>query len=273
MLYKKLSGWFHSLFDSRAERQAAANGLTPLAQSAELPEAQESHQLLHQLKDRRQHLEVIVPGRQRSYQTLILAIDAKRGLLWLDDLFPGQHHLEVGDSITLRHHREGELLSLDSPIVAWGTDFGASGLAVILPDEASYQPRRALPRLMLEQLSLTGKIRTLGEEPVYGQIQDLSSGGMSLFVAGNLLAHLRHGVILPLCELTLAPGLQIRCRARVCAYRLARNPYRGTRIHLEFIDLPDTKRAQLEIFLNHLRSHLGSHLGSQVGEPAQSRAA
>jgi c-di-GMP-binding flagellar brake protein YcgR len=263
MLYKTLSNWFNVLFKP-AEQQSAAKSLPAATQSVNAVVQLESHQLLHQLMNRRQLLEVVTADGQHSLQTLILAIDVKRGLIWLDDLFPGQYHLETGDTITLRHHRQGELLSLSSPIVAWGADYGATGLAILLPDEASYRPRRALPRLALERLSLTGKIRTLGEEPVYGQIQDLSQGGMSLFVAGNLLVQLRHGDILPLCEVRLAPGLQINCRARVCAFRLARSPYRGTRIHLEFVDLPDTKRAQLKVFLERLSQNLEEKAQSQA---------
>jgi Lon protease-like protein len=69
---------------------------------------------------------------------------------------------------------------------------------------------------------------------------------------------------LPLCEVRLAPGLQINCRARVCAFRLARSPYRGTRIHLEFVDLPDTKRAQLKVFLERLSQNLEEKAQSQA---------
>ncbi len=225
----------------------------------------EAHPLLHQLQERRQLLEVVIDGRQRRYQTLILAVDTERGLLWLDELFPSQRLLETGDSITLRHHREGELLTINTSIVAWGADFGASGMAVLLPDEASYQPRRHFPRLLGENLSLSGKIRTLGEEPVYGHIQDLSAGGLSILVAGNLLAQIHHGLVLPLCEVNLGQGLHIRCRARVCAFRLCRSPYRGTRISLEFVDLPPMKQQQLSRFINHL--------GQALDEQTQIRAA
>ena len=43
-----------------------------------------------QLQKKRQILEVKVDGSTRSFQTLILAIDIPRGILWLDDLFPSQ---------------------------------------------------------------------------------------------------------------------------------------------------------------------------------------
>lgn len=211
------------------------------------------HEILEQLQAQRQLLEIVPQGSQRSYQTMIVAIDAERGLLWLDDLFPPQRLLEIGDQITLRHHRNGELLTITTPIVAWGSDFGAGGMAVILPDEAVYHPRRAHLRFELgERLTLTGKIRTLGQEPVYGTIEDLSSGGLRILVAGNLLSQIHHGAILPLCEVSLSRELHIRCRARVRAFRMCRSPYRGTRISLEFVDLAQSRQLQVEQFIRHL---------------------
>lgn len=217
------------------------------------PATTERHELLHQLLTQRQLFEVVPQGSQRSYQSMILAIDAERGLLWLDDLFPPQRLLEVGDQITLRHHRDGELLTITTTIIAWGSDFGASGMAVLLPDEACYQPRRAQLRYVLgEHMSLTGKIRTLGQEPVYGTVEDLSAGGLRILVAGNLLSQIHHGAILPLCEVNLSRELHIRCRARVRAFRICRSPYRGTQISLEFVDLSLARQQQLQQFIQYL---------------------
>jgi c-di-GMP-binding flagellar brake protein YcgR len=215
--------------------------------------ANERHELLHQLQAQRQLLEVVPQGSQRGYQSMIIAIDTTRRLLWLDDLFPPQRMLEVGDQITVRHHRDGELLTITTPIVAWGSDFGASGMAVMLPDQTSYQPRRAQLRYVLgEHMSITGKIRTLGEEPVYGTVEDLSAGGLRILVAGNLLSQIHHGAILPLCEVHLSRELQIRCRARVRAFRICRTPYRSTQISLEFVDLSAARQLQLQQFIEYL---------------------
>src|SRR5690606_14888754 len=105
-----------------------------------------SYAALVQLQESRQLLEVIPAGATRSYQSMIIAIDVERNLVWLDDLFPNQHILETGDEITVRHHRNGEVLTFTTPVIAWGSSFGASGLAVILPEEADYKPKRTTPR-------------------------------------------------------------------------------------------------------------------------------
>lgn len=208
---------------------------------------------LWQLLTQRQLIEVKVEGNSLSYQTLILAIDVQRGLLWLDDLFPNQHVLEIGDKISLRHHRNGEQLSFSSPILAWGSNYGANGLAIMLPDHLLYTPRRQFRRAnMGDKPSLSLRLRAIGQDISYGSVLDISSGGLRASVPGNMLGQLRHGALLPLCEFTLSDELTIRCSARIRSFRLLRAPYRHTQVSIEFIDLPAERAQQLQQFINNL---------------------
>lgn len=208
---------------------------------------------LWHLQKQRQLLEVKLGDASRIYQSMIIAIDIERGLLWLDDLFPQQLLVEIGDQITLRHHRNGEQLVIQAPVVALGANFGATGIAIMLPETAIYRPRRKSPRFSVTSGSpLMVKIRTLGQEPCYGTLQDISTGGIRITVAGNLLGQLRHGALLPLCEVTLQDSFQLRCRAKVCAFRMNRSPYRSTQISMEFIDLTDNKREELVQLLKEI---------------------
>lgn len=203
-----------------------------------------------ELQKTRQLLEVKIGTASKSYQSMVLAIDIDRGILWLDDLFPQQLFLDVGDYITLRHHRNNEQLVVRAQILALGSDYGATGIAIELPEYASYIPRRSSPRYAMGHNSpFSVKIRTLGQEPCFGTLQDISTGGLRVIIAGNLLQHLRHNATLPLCEVNLSEDLQIRCKARICAFRLGRNPYRHTQIGVEFLDLSQEKRAALGNFL------------------------
>lgn len=240
----------------------AANPSTPLtlASSTELPRKTQpmdsipdKYSPLWQLLTQRQLIEVKVKGSSVSYQTLIMAIDIQRGLLWLDDLFPSQHLLEIGDQITLRHHRHGDQLCCTAPIVAWGSSYGAQGLAIVLPEHLDYQPRRRYKRADLHNIpSLTAKIRPVGQEISYANVLDISVGGLRVSVAGNMLGQLRHGALIPLCELSLSDELHIRCSARVRAFRLLRSPSRQTQVSLEFVDLSLERQHQLEQFINNL---------------------
>lgn len=208
---------------------------------------------LQQLQASRQILEVVPAGQHRSYQSMIIAIDTERNLLWMDDLFPAQHFLEVGDEITVRHHRNGEVLTFTTPIIAWGARFGASGMAVVLPDSAEYRPRRSSPRCDLSNHTpITAKIQLLGEEACYGTVKDLSDSGLCVMVPGNRLNQLQRDSLLPLCEVHLSKDLRIYCRARVKAFRLCREPYRATRITLEFVDLQPRRQQQLQAFVDSL---------------------
>jgi hypothetical protein len=212
---------------------------------------------LIELQQKRQLIEVKISGDSRVYQTLILALDLERELLWLDDLFPSQHRLDIGDEITLRHHRNGEQLCFSAPVVAWADHglseaYGASGLAILLPENLSYQPRRQNHRCDVGiESGVQVKIRAIGQEMCYGALRDLSSGGLRLSVAGNFLSQLRHGALLPFCELRLSDELHIRCSARIRSFRLEPKPHRSTHISVEFIEMTTEARQQLEQFMNN----------------------
>lgn len=234
----------------RGARSAAPSKAADDGQATPASKIPEHYLQLLELQNQRQLLEVKITGSSRVYQSMILAIDAERGLLWLDDVFPQQLLLDTGDEITLRHHRNGEQLVIRAPVVAMGSTYDASGFAVTLPEFVYYMPRRSSPRYIIgHQSPLSVKIRTLGQEPSYGTLQDISTGGLRLIVAGNMLPHLRHGALLPLCEVDISDELQIRCRARICAFRIGRSPYRHTQISIEFIDLEEETSAKLARFL------------------------
>jgi c-di-GMP-binding flagellar brake protein YcgR len=236
------------------------NGQAParkLASVASIGKAKDTgadqYEPLYHLLNQRQILEVKIDGSSLSYQTLVLAIDIQRGVLWLDDLFPKQHVLEIGDRITLRHHRNGEQLSFSSPVLAWGNNYGANGLAILLPEHAVYTPRRQYRRAdVSDRSSLSLKLRAVGHEPMYASVLDISGGGLRASVSGNLLGQLRHGGLLPLCELVLSDELTLRCSARVRSFRLLRLPHRHTEISIEFVDLPIERQQQLQQFINNI---------------------
>lgn len=253
-----------SLFD-KLFRKSIRKKLEAQTSTAASPQANnsEEHAALWQLQQQRQLLEVKIVGSSRSYQSMIMAIDRERGLLWLDDLFPQQLILDAGDVLCIRHHRNTEELVIRAPIVALGVSYGTSGIAIELPAMAFYQPRRQTPRYTIgHQSPLSVKIRPIGQEPCYGSLQDISEGGLRLMVAGNLLSHLRHGAIMPLCEVSLTDELRIRCKARIRAFRVGRSPYRHTQISLEFLDLLEEQREALRRFLRTQQRDTSVELGN-----------
>jgi c-di-GMP-binding flagellar brake protein YcgR len=218
---------------------------------------------LGQLLNSRQLIEVKLGEHANSHQTLIMKIEIKRGLLWLDDLYPNQHQLALGDSISIRHHRNAELLDFQTTIVAWGDNEDMPGFAVLLPNAVNYQPRRQHKRVDLSSTAnLSIKVRAMGQDIQYGRVLDISSKGIRLSMAGNLLDHFKHGALLPLCELKLSDELHIRCNARVRALRLLKTPHRHTQMSIEFGDLSPLYMEQLEQFISHL-IHYQQHTQQQ----------
>lgn len=203
---------------------------------------------LEQLCAQRQLLKVAVTGFSPSYQSMILAIDQSRGLLWLDDLFPSQRLLAVGDQLEISHHRNGELISFKAPILAFGERFGTGGLALALPAEVPrYRPRRQWPRLELDaRLAPSATLALAGRGPTQARVLNISAGGVRLALAGNWLGNFSHGELLPLCELTPLMGIKIRCRVRVCAFNISHNPRRQTEVSLAFKDLDPITQQQLQ---------------------------
>lgn len=254
-VWQKLSGQHGASAESITTPEVASTRTLASVSSIAKPKeaGADPYAALYQLLNQRQIIEVKVEGSSLSYQTLVLAIDVQRGLLWLDDLFPKQHVLEIGDRITLRHHKNGEQLSFSCPILAWGTNYGANGLAILLPEQVSYIPRRQYRRADMSDKSILNlKLRAVGHDAVYASLLDISSGGLRASVPGNLLGQLRHGALLPLCELTLSDELTIRCSARVRGFRLLRLPHRHTQISIEFVDLPLERQQQLQQFINNI---------------------
>jgi c-di-GMP-binding flagellar brake protein YcgR len=205
---------------------------------------------LFTLQETRQLLEVKWGSSSHPYQSLILAVDIPRQLIWIDELFPQQVMVDVGDSVTLRHHRQGQELVVHTYVVALANQFGAQGIALALPEKVQWQPRRHQPRFGLGGISTLVKIRTQGAEAVQGKLQDISTGGFSISISGNFLGQLRHGALLPLCEMLLDDQVHIRCKGRIRAFRIEREPYRSTRICIEFVDIAEDTRLELMNYLN-----------------------
>jgi c-di-GMP-binding flagellar brake protein YcgR len=215
---------------------------------------------IRELLARRQLVKVSVTNDPGTYQSLILAIDTRRRLLWLDDLFPYRVRLRPGDELEVSHHRDGEVLAFRATVVALGEHCGVTGLALTLPEAVHYRPRRQWPRLTLPSQPRVPVVLSLPEAgSQYGQILNISAGGLRATVPGNWRHHLRHGEEIPLCDFTLAPGLTVRCRARVCAYQILHRPWRQTHISMAFADLQSALANNLQHYvINHLREQAGS---------------
>jgi c-di-GMP-binding flagellar brake protein YcgR len=200
------------------------------------------------LRQQHQLLEVRLKTSVRTYQSMILAIDIERQLLWLDDLFPSQIALEVGDAIEVRHHQGGNLLRVTGHVLALGSAFGAAGFAIALPAEASYQPRRRHPRFTIANApALNTLLGFIGSDPIYGDVIDISLGGAKIRTNQLKSSMVSPGQVIPLCEIKLTEDVKIRSKVRVCA--LIKDD-KQHHICLEFLTLSPLQVEALSRFLS-----------------------
>lgn len=203
---------------------------------------------LRPLVERRQLL--AIRHRGREYQSLILALDTERQLLWLDELFPRAIELEPGEELTLSHHINGQVFEFTAPVVGWSTPQRTGGLALPLPEQFYFGPRRRWPRLdVFGWYPISARLGVPGLSPLCGEVLNVSAGGLRLGLTGDWRPFLHHRDILPLCEFTVAPGLRVRCRVQVCAFNLSHRPWRQTRVSLAFVDLAPEVQSELAAFV------------------------
>lgn len=212
------------------------------------------HHILKTLMNNRQFIEVSINSESIGYQSMILAVDVERELLWLDDLHSLATPLKAGDILHIKHHKQGKSLTFQAPVVALGFEFNSPGTALLLPDNITYSPRRQYLRHPLLPGTVRTKIRAIGEEPRYGSIINLSAGGMRLAIAGNILSELHLNTLLPLCQFKLTGDITIDCYARVKSYKMERAPYRHTQVSLEFSGISPVEQQALQHHLEQLNT-------------------
>jgi c-di-GMP-binding flagellar brake protein YcgR len=224
-----------------------------------LAELSQRYAPLIRLQAKRQLLEVstldLSRGRQTLYQSIILDINLQGRYLLLDDLFPnvGEDAIALGDILTIRHHRQGRLLSFSSRVIHISYSHGAPCYAVELPEEVGYRQRRLFPRMALgNQTPLTVRLKSPWKTPWFATAHNLSAGGMRLSVGGNILEQLNRGSIMPACEFSLGNDLTVSCQARIKGFKFIGRPYRHTQISVEFIDLNPQRRLQVQQYINAL---------------------
>ena len=231
-----------------------------LPRSLNLAELSQRYAPLINLQAKRQLLEVLAheadsQHRHQVYQSIILDINLPGRYLLLDDLFPSKSGgaANLGDLLTIRHHRDGRLLSFVSRVIHISYSHGSPCYAIELPEEVGYRQRRLYPRMSYNnQQPLTVRLRSPWKTPWFATAHNLSAGGMRLSVGGNILEQLNRGSVMPLCEFRLGADLNISCQAKIKGFKFVGRPYRHTQVSVEFIGLNPQRRLQVQQYINAL---------------------
>ena len=210
---------------------------------------------LFDLQEKRQLIEVTSERTGETYQSMILSIDLLNETLELDELFPqpASHIYRPGDLFTLKHHHQGQILLMTTPLESVLISRSTLVYRLQLPTEVCYQQRRLHPRVTLsKQQPLSVRLQSPLRAPWHAIANNLSVGGMRLVVGGNVVDQLFRDAVLPECEFKLHDNLHIRCAATVKSFRFVRRPYRHTEISIAFKDLSPRQTLQLHQLVNAL---------------------
>ena len=212
---------------------------------------------LLELQDKRQLIEVVCDKTGERYQSMILSVNLADNTIALDELFPQPIYgaYQPGDSFTVKHHIDGKLLSFKTRLESLSLQNNSPIYNFELPKKAEYQQRRNSARIVLSrQQPLTVKLLSPWRTPWYATANNISATGMRVVVGGNVIDQLTPGCLVPNCEFTFHPEIDIRCQAKVRAFRFLRRPYRHTEISLEFSDMAPQQRMQLQHLVESINS-------------------
>lgn len=212
-----------------------------------------SYSPLFELQEKRQLIEVTSERTGESYQSMILAVDLKRQVLDLDELFPqpADYIYQPGDIFTVKHHHQGQLLTFSSPLHSIMMSLSSPVYSISLPESVHYRQRRSATRIRLsKQQPLSVRLQSPRRALWYATANNISAGGMRLVIGGNVLDQLQRNTLLPECEFRFHDEFKVRCQARVKAFRFLRRPYRHTEISIEFTDLGPMQQQQLKQLIN-----------------------
>ena len=198
-----------------------------------------------------------VGNAQCQGQSLILALDSKRDILWLDDIFPAPERLEQGDTLQVSLRQGFEHCYFTASVITIVHRPAGRMIALPMPSEIHRAPRRRHRRFNLPGPALTVRVRAPGHSAETAQVINISAGGIRIAINGNALAAYRPGTALPFCRFALGPDIMVGCRATVKAATLDKNAGRRTQVSLAFADIPLGQRQQIDAYLHKLEALQG----------------
>jgi len=205
---------------------------------------------LIRLQDQQQLVEIISTDFIDSFQSMIIGVDLYRQQLIIDELSPRIQNPEslIGRTLTIRHQQNRQMLNIDVDVIGWSEDTHCLHLS--LPVDTGYSPRRQHYR---KELLAAAPINAL-VAPVYGApwhstLVNISVGGMRIIVSGDLRSELNKHKPLKKITFTLPESSTVNCGGLVKSFRFIGRPYRRTEISIEFNNLSDDHKFDLQRFI------------------------
>lgn len=243
------------LFNHFIERltHTSAERVPPHIHSEQFLERFDNYHHLMKLQDKRQLVEVLIPGYKNSFQSMIIGIDFMDNTFRLDEFSPFFSSPDniINQTITIRHQSGWEKLEITASVKQWSAQDNSYSLE--LPEFIDYQPRRSYPRLTLDNHNLLKThINPPYGAPWYATVKDISQGGMRIAINGDLRPHLHKDKALPKCQIQLDKQLHIHTRGLIRAFSYSNKPSRHTDISIEFSNMSQLDKSHLKRFIEYV---------------------
>jgi c-di-GMP-binding flagellar brake protein YcgR len=208
---------------------------------------------LIRLQDQRQLIEIISTDFIDSFQSIIIGVDLYHQQLIIDELSPRIQNPEalVGRKLTIRHQQNRQMINIDVDVVSWSEETHCLHLS--LPEDIGYKPRRQDYRMeLLAESPINALVAPLYGAPWHSTLTNISLGGMRIIVSGDLRPELDKHKPLKKCTFTLPSGSTITCSGHVKSFSFIGRPYRRTEISIEFDNLIDDHKFELQHFIEQI---------------------
>lgn len=132
-------------------------------------------------------IDVAIDGTDARYQSIIIGVDPERGVVEIDELFPGGFVGLPGQPITVTVRLDGQRrLTFNTHIISRRDDGQLESYWLALPESVDYNQRRGSFRLQLGQgWGVVSEFLAPDEERCSARVRDLSSTGIRLEVIGG----------------------------------------------------------------------------------------
>ncbi len=218
---KQIMAFFKSLFDR----------LTPSSQLLDDTPLNDHYDKLELLRINHDWIDVTVTQNEKSYQSLILAIDVENHELLIDDLYPPElpRTLEAGDTVEVSSRSSRAKISFYTRILSHEMRDGEACYRLELPEEVGHNHSRGAYRVYVESETELDIGMELGGEPLSGvRITNLSTEGLKLNFANDIAEQLQDHNIFNDCIIRLPSGYEIDCDIELRNIYRIRTPHSHT---------------------------------------------
>lgn len=204
--------------------------------------------IVQEMLAERSILTVMLPGSGESYNSAVLEVDAKQGVLTLDELVPGHVNGQglVGIRIRALGRAKGIATAFDAEILACGQDRQGMVYKAAMPRSVYQLQRREhfrVPPSVHEPIKV--RLRLASRLSAEGELFDISLGGLGLFLGAESIGQVQRGDRIPLCAFFLPQegGIEVELEVRSLTPIRSRSGRHAVRLGAQFVALSPAMRA------------------------------